>query len=407
MSVEKITRILQQGAVSASELKLLLGISQPTLSRWVKRVPHLVRIGETYHSKYALQVEVPGIGSEQGVYMVTEEGILKPVGVIKFLKAGQTAFTPLGYVYDGQYPPLYDMMPEGYMGGAFVRRYGSGLEFPKKLSDWSEAQKLIAIAKRGEDMVGNLVFGRESAERWQQQQTREFRMEDLPILARQASAGYPAGSPVGGGQPKFAVYTGKKHYLVKYIRKENTPTSNRWMELLRCEHTALNILMKFGIPAAHTRITESDEFIFLLSERFDRVGAKGRRPVVSLRAVDKHFYNDPQRWSLTGEKLLVDRRISRPTLEQIKLIEAFSILIGDSDRQFDNLSLIPDLNFSKFTLAPAYDKLPMSFAPRRGDIPTRKFIPPLPENNLIEVWDKAEKMASEFWFHTRYRTFNK
>ena len=177
MSIEKITRILQQGSVGASELKMLLGVSQPTLSRWVKRVPNLVRVGETYHSKYALQTEAPGVGTEQGVYVVTEEGILKPAGVIKFLKANQSALTPTGTVYDGYYPPLYDMMPNGYMGGAFVHRYGRALEFPKELSDWTEAQKLIAITRRGEDLIGNLVFGRESAERWQQLQIREYRIE--------------------------------------------------------------------------------------------------------------------------------------------------------------------------------------------------------------------------------------
>lgn len=110
---------------------------------------------------------------------------------------------------------------------------------------------------------------------------------------------------------------------------------------------------------------DSTEYLFLLAERFDRVARKGRKPLISLSAVDNYFYGTTHRWSTTAERLFNDGRISQQDLKRIKLIEAYSMLITDSDRHFHNLSLIPNDTFEKFKLAPVYDKLPMYFVPKK------------------------------------------
>lgn len=405
MDVGKIQQILREGATKATELKLLLGVSQPTLSRWTKNVPNLVRIGETYHSTYAILEDVPLLGSEQGLYAISEDGVLKPVGVIKFLAAHQSALIPPGVIYDGFFPALYDMMPDGFMGRAFAQNHGSELGFPNQLRDWTDQQKLIAVAKRGEDLVGNLIFGRESAERWQQIDPQEVDLDDLPFLAKQAIAGAPAGSSAGGEQAKFSIFYRGQHWLVKFVRKNETEVSRRWVELLQCEHQALDVLNSNGVRSAKTEIVDSKEYLFLLAERFDRVGRKGRKPLISLSAVDNHFYGSTRRWSTTAERLFNDRKLSRQDLRKIKLIEAYSMQIADSDRHFHNLSLIPNDTFDKFSLAPVYDKLPMYFVPKNGEVEDVPYPVPIPEANLFDVWEDAQNLASQFWSRTNFRSF--
>ena len=53
---------------------------------------------------------------------------------------------------------------------------------------------------------------------------------------------------------------------------------------------------------------------------------------------------------------------------------------------------------SRFTLAPAFDQLPMLYAPTSdGQLPEREFTRPAPSADTWGVWDEATKLATLFW----------
>jgi len=51
----------------------------------------------------------------------------------------------------------------------------------------------------------------------------------------------------------------------------------------------LRVHALFGIPAANTNIIETLDYWFLESERFDRVGVRGRIAAMSLAAIHHHL----------------------------------------------------------------------------------------------------------------------
>lgn len=132
-------------------------------------------------------------------------------------------------------------------------------------------------------------------------------------LAREAAQGEVPGSFAGGEQPKFVAYAvtpnGPQHLIVKFSERETGPVTERWRDLLLAEHLALTTLRDAGVPAAQTWIVDTDDQRFLEVERFDRVGALGRRGVFS-----------PQHWmlnlSVLGLELGRASRIDLPPREK-------------------------------------------------------------------------------------------
>jgi hypothetical protein len=78
------------------------------------------------------------------------------------------------------------------------------------------------------------------------------------------------------------------------------------------------------------------------------------------------------------------------------LLYAFGTLIGNTDMHHGNLSFVAE-HGRPYQLAPAYDMLPMTFAPRRsGDLPSS--LPParLHPGVSAETWRQAQALADEF-----------
>jgi hypothetical protein len=99
-------------------------------------------------------------------------------------------------------------------------------------------------------------------------------------------------------------------------------------------------------------------------------------------------------WSDGAEALLKASYISDETAQQIKLLEQFGRLIANSDMHDGNLAFLPDLS-----LAPAYDMLPMMYAPLRGvELVERKFQPALPLPKERSTWIQAAEAATVFWY---------
>jgi len=74
----------------------------------------------------------------------------------------------------------------------------------------------------------------------------------------------------------------------------------------------------------------------------------------------------------------------------------FGQLIGNSDMHDGNLSFVPGA--PGLRLAPAYDMLPMLYAPERGvELPHRQFAVRLPLPRERELWHQAAEAATDFW----------
>jgi len=83
------------------------------------------------------------------------------------------------------------------------------------------------------------------------------------------------------------------------------------------------------------------------------------------------------------------------TVRAVDRLWWFGHLIGNSDMHLCNLSfrISPTLR-----LAPAYDMLPMMYAPLPGgEVPPRAFNPRLPTPPQRDVWQVACAAALEFW----------
>ncbi|MFZ6772125.1 hypothetical protein ACO0LB_05340 [Undibacterium sp. SXout7W] len=78
---------------------------------------------------------------------------------------------------------------------------------------------------------------------------------------------------------------------------------------------------------------------------------------------------------------------------EIHLLEHFGRLIANTGMHDGNLAFLPGLS-----LAPAYDMLPMLYAPQRGvALVERKFTPALPVPRERTAWIRAAEAAVVFW----------
>lgn len=343
---------------------------------------------------------LPTIGADIPTFRVSERGKLKPLGRLFVLHRNVYVAEPGNQTFEGLPPEIADMCPQGFLGRTFAHRYSDELRIPPRTQDWSNEHVLISIARRGEDLPGNLILGNESAERWAQLKPQVEKRSNFVHLAQAALLGQAEGSSAGGEQPKFAVYIEGRHCLIKFANSGNTPADRRWRDLLIAESLALEVLRNAKIAAANATIHEISGMIFLEIERFDRIGSMGRRAVLTLAAVDDFLFGNRDTWGAASERLEKKHLISSSDSKKLRLLEAFSCLIADTDRHFFNISFFVEndtLKIKNLKLAPAFDKLPMLFAPVAGQVVKRPFQVPLPSSHTFDVWKDAMSLAKQFW----------
>jgi hypothetical protein len=298
------------------------------------------------------------------------------------------------------------MRPDGFVGRAFVHRTATELGLPIRLSDWNDEDVLIAMARRGEECMGDLLVGDESLERYLSG-TRASRQairtrNDYPDLARQAMAGDPVGSSAGGEQPKFTTLVERDsesiHVLVKFSPKMSTAEGQRWADLLVCEYLALEVVRDAGIAAVKSVLYQAGERTFLEVERFDRCGHHGRLPMHSLAVVDDEFYGRRDTWSAMADRLAATGRLSEADASSLRWLSVFGSMIANTDQHFGNISLIPYTERrGKFHLAPVYDMLPMLYRPKGGEAGFPEYVPPFPTSGSLTNFDHAHRHALLFW----------
>ena len=159
---------------------------------------------------------------------------------------------------------------------------------------------------------------------------------------------------------------GGRHVIVKFSELEESQVSERWRDLLLAENLALETLREGGIPAAKTQVIDYGGQRFLESERFDRIGIFGRSALHSLSALNAEFAGlGVGGWPVITRLLADDRHIDPEAADSASILWAFGTLIGNSDMHNGNLSFISKQG-RPYSIAPAYDMTPMSFAPRSG-----------------------------------------
>jgi hypothetical protein len=387
---------LNRGVLSAPDLRERLHVSASTLMRMVREAgPEILRIGRGRATQYGLRQGWPNLESPRfPLFRITESGAAVSAGELITLAAHQTAWMPMGTVVSGLLAELADARPSGFLGRHFAALHVD-LRLPPRLSDWSDHHILLAMSRRGEDLPGNLVVGEESFARWQGIEPISRSRDDYPALAEATIAGHPPGSSAGGERPKFGVLVGNQQMLVKFAGRGGIgdTAARRWCDLLILEGIALQVVASHGIPTADTNVIETTDYWFLESERFDRLGMRGRIAVISLAAIHDDLADS---WARAAEALKEAGRLSDEDVRRLCWLDAFGALIANTDRHQYNILFFAE--GSRLRLAPAFDQVSMLYAPTGdGQVPPREFMLPHAAANTLDVWESARDAAREFW----------
>jgi DNA-binding Lrp family transcriptional regulator len=408
-----------QGPVKARQLAAALGVSQPTLSRVLRTLgSDLVVRGSGRRTRYALRRRVRGSAAPVPLYAVDVEGRGSQVAELDCIAPEGSALAfqapfpwPLpGDMRDGWFDglpyPIIDMRPDGFLGRGFARQHARLLGVPEDPDAWRDDEIVHALSVAGADQPGNLILGeaayRQFLEIRRPGAIRYLADADLPAeypqrAARALSEGLGESS-VAGEFPKFTaarlIDAAPAHVIVKFSGSDGSPAVGRWADLLVCEHLAAAVLREhLGIAAAPSRILRIGGRTFLEVERFDRHGEHGRSPVCTLESLNAALLGAPLPWPKVAARLRERGFLPGADAQAIVRVHWFGRLIANTDMHDGNLAFRPGL-----ALAPAYDMLPMLYAPARGgELPERRFDPPLPLPNEANAWREAAEAAQAFW----------
>ncbi len=370
-----------RGIASSQQLQEATGKSQATVSRLLAGLSgQLLTFGRARATRYALPRPIRGLAAQQPVFWTDADGVISEIGTLCHLAGEQvyvsdTAHFPAGPTRELPWA-LSPLRAQGFLGRLHAQRLeGAGLDGDP--DRWSLESTLYA-ALFLHDASGAITLGHASATRPRHPpmaRAGKALRADLDAMALDVARTLPAGSSAGGEQPKFlAVLQGDRsapgdvqHVIVKFTPPHDTPFGQRWRDLLLAEHLASEILARHGIAAARTRIESTPTRTYLISERFDRFGAHGRRHAVAIGEVHRAFVPDSYaNWVATSAALARQGRLPQADHQTVTTLLAFGRLIGNTDMHSGNLALfvaLPDLLKGRFTLAPAYDMLPMRWRP--------------------------------------------
>lgn len=406
---DRVRRALRaSSAATSAELQQICGASQASISRALAPLlaaGEVLKVGRARSQAYVMPRQVEGAGTTGTIPItkvdsagkVTEFGTLIPaVGGRCWVEEFDE---PLMQLHDGLPWFLADMRPQGFLGRAFAHAHRD-LRLADNPDHWTDDDLLKALCQVGDDLPGNLILGARSFERFMHSPpTQPVGPDRYPDLADAAMHGALPGSSAGGEQPKFCtVRDDGQPVIVKFSPAGSSPPDRRWADLLVCEHLAQKGLNDHQIPAARTRIVLGGGRTFLEVERFDRTPS-GRIGMVSLMAFDSEYIGQMDNWAASAERMSSRDLLPHPDTERLRLLEAYGQLIGNTDRHYGNVSLVIDRRGS-WELAPAYDTLPMIYAPIAGELVARADFDPgklAPSAETLRVWDLARQLALKFW----------
>ena len=419
---DRLTTVLaRRAAAGASDIAVALGVSIPTLHRMLHALgDQVIATGKARRTRYALRRDLRGDSRPLPLYEIDDAGragllthlsLVRPQG--SCMPLADTGW-PLpeesrdGW-WDGLPYPLHDMRPQGYMGRQFARAEHHQLGVSANPQAWSDDDVAYVLSRSGADLSGNLILGDHAFERWQAIKLappEPLRSRGLGAayadLAEHAIGAGVAGSSAAGEFPKFAALrewpgSATPHVLVKFSGADGSAAVRRWADLLVAEHLALGLAATLpGVQSAHSRIVTHAGRTFLEVERFDRHGLFGRSRLSSLATLDAALLGiGTTDWSLLAARFEAAGLMSPEAVLRVAHLWWFGRLIANTDMHTGNLSFRPN---SELSLAPAYDMLPMLYAPLPGgELPTRSFEPALPLPPQRGVWAVACAVAIGFW----------
>jgi hypothetical protein len=399
--------LLLHGPSPAREIYRSLEISQPSFSVAVKKMgPEIVVLGARRSARYALARSIADLPAEIPLYFISEAGQAEHA-------ADLIAIQPRGFFVRSQHPAvrtasypdlpywLDDIRPSGFLGRLIPRRYPE-LNFPNDIRLWNSAQVLRYVTALGRDLIGNVVVGDHALELVSQDESlsvdEDARQLEYPRIAADTIQYGVAGSSAGGEQAKFLAVKQQSNtpVLVKFSPLGSGAITIRRRNLLVCEHLALATLRDHGRDAAVSEVISTKDQTFLESVRFDRVGARGRRGVMTLSSLSAQFSGELRNWR-EAAKDLERRKVITPEMSRgILWRYYFGQCIANSDMHAGNLSFFTQ-GEEIHGLAPIYDMLPMAYAPRQEQILPFEIRPPTFYPQEREVWQSAVEAARDFW----------
>jgi hypothetical protein len=425
--IENLVRTLRtRPHMPAAELLKALSVSRATLMRAVRAAgPQVLTIGRARRTSYATRRPLRGSAAPLPVFQVDEHGGSTELGRLDLAYPDGSVFDfsipspwPLddsmrdGW-FDGLPYFLQDMRPDGFLGRQFARMHAQVLQLGEDPRQWSDDDVLYAISLLGADQSGNLIVGEGAFRLWldQIQESPECLQEgEVPEAyterARRAMQNGIVGSSAAGEFPKFTALRilngAPTHVLVKFSGSDNSAGTQRWSDLLICEHLAAQTIATVsGLASAKTSVLQAGNRTFLETVRFDRHGIRGRSPLSSWGAFNYGWFGLPGRpWTEGATRLLERGIIDRDAAKAITRLWHFGQLIGNTDMHDGNLSFRPQGSGvgAALGLAPVYDMLPMLYAPQRGvELAPVTFVPRLPLPAEREAWRQAGDAAEQFW----------
>jgi hypothetical protein len=390
------------GVAYSLDLQNDLGASQATVSRLLKAAGRRIyRLGKGRNTRYSL---LHSLFKVQPLYRIDPAGVPEQLAEIAPLVHGRyavqagrpqawlTGLNGTGLFDDLPYF-LDDLRPQGFLGRQIARQLGA--PWPADPRRWTATQVLTYLMDYGGDLPGDLVLGNRalaSATRPPQ----ETSVDAYPSLAEQVLSGPVPGSSAGGEQPKFTAFGPAGHVLVKFSPRGSGAEATRWRDILIAEHHAGQVLREAGLEAADSRLYDLDGRMFLEVTRFDREGALGRHPMISLAGIDAEFSGEGHDWVATLQQLVQTKLVNMADLQTARQAQLFGQWIGNTDMHLGNLSFRPEAN--GFRLLPLYDMAPMRWAPVRGELPRDLALtPPVRDPDNEEPWFKSGTLAMAYW----------
>ena len=408
-----IIEYLRRGPSTSKEIQAATSLSQATIARKIRKVrDRIIAIPEGRTVKYAAIRNAFNNGNNIPLSIIDEVGkphviahirplihggfFVEPIKDISFLLLGESR---IGLYEDLPYF-LYDLRPQGFLGRQVAKRIASQCDdFPSDPRNWNSNHIGRYLISNGDDLPGNFILG----DRGLIGAGPQFLLateEDYPDLAQKAIEGEILGSSAGGEQSKFTAFNENSecHVIVKFSPKGNNEIATRWRDILITEYHAAVVLNARIFSAAIPGLIDINDRLFLESQRFDRIGARGRRPMISLQTIDSEFTGLGGNWPRVMKDLLKKNLVSSEDCLHAESLWWFGRLINNSDMHLGNLSL--SINKDIFRLLPIYDMCSMGFAPKTsGEVPPFSFDPPeIDSNSLTE--DQREiviEAAYEFW----------
>ncbi|HHH45223.1 MAG TPA: type II toxin-antitoxin system HipA family toxin YjjJ [Gammaproteobacteria bacterium] len=397
-----IQAIERRGIAYSHDLQSDLGASQATVSRLMRAAgKRIYRLGKGRNTRYSL---LHPLFTVQPLYRIDPAGVpvqLAEVAPLIHDRYALQARRPEAWLnglegnglFDNLPYFLDDLRPQGFLGRQIARHVGA--PWPADPRRWSATQVLSYLIDHGADLPGDLVLGGRALAN-ATRPPRETSVDDYPGLAEQVLGGSVPGSSAGGEQPKFTAFGPAGHVMVKFSPRGNGPEATRWRDILIAEHHAGQLLQTSGVAAADSRLHELDGRLFLEFARFDREGELGRRPMISLAAIDAEFAGEGHDWVATLRQLVQMKLVDATDLQTASRAQLFGQWTGNTDMHLGNLSFRPTLN--GFSLLPVYDMAPMRWAPVRGELPgDTALTPPVREYGNEQAWLDAGLLASEYW----------